>query len=178
MAELQTLARPYARAAFTVARDQQNLPVWGEALATMAQASQDVSLAALIAHPNVTADTLVGMLRDLAKAGDVAGLENLLKVLAENRRLALLPAIAQEFAALREAYEQTRQVQVASASELAQAQQDAFSSALQKRLGADVSVSWTVDADLVGGAIVSAGDLVIDGSVRGELDRMRSVLTQ
>lgn len=178
MAELQTLARPYARAAFAVARDQQALPVWGEALNAMAQASQDDNLAALIAHPDVADETSVEMLCALAQAGELTGMDNLLKLLAENSRLALLPAITEEFSALREAYEQTRHVEVTSASELAQSTQQAFSDALKKRLGVDVSVSWAVDADLVGGAIVSAGDLVIDGSVRDELDRMRTVLTQ
>ena len=178
MAELQTLARPYARAAFSVAREQQALPAWGEALAALAQASQDESLAALIAHPNVAADVLVNMLVELAQAGDVKGVDNLLKVLAENGRLALLPTITEEYSALRHAYEQTRHVEVTSANELAAAQQQAFSDALKQRLGADVSVSWAVDENLVGGAVVSAGDLVIDGSVRGEIDRLRSVLTQ
>ena len=178
MAELQTLARPYARAAFSVARDQQALPAWDEALSTLAQASQDETLAALISHPNVEADVLVSMLLELAKAADIKGVDNLLKVLAENRRLSVLPAVAEEFSALRQAYEQTRNVEVTSATELAAAQQQAFSDALKQRLGVDVSVSWAVNADLVGGAVVSAGDLVIDGSVRGEIDRLRSVLTQ
>lgn len=177
MAELQTLARPYARATFMVARDQQALPAWGEALGSLADAVRDGNVAALVTHPTVDATTRVGLLADVVKS-DVAGLDNLLKVLAENDRLVLLPAIAEEFAALREAYEQTRQVEVSSAAELAQAQQEAFSASLKTRLGADVSVSWRVDPELVGGAIVSAGDLVIDGSVRGELDRLRSVLTQ
>ncbi len=176
MAELQTLARPYARAAFTVAREAKALADWGTVLERLAQAARDEKMASLIGHPAVPAQTLVDMLSELAKAGD--GAVNLLRVLAENRRLGLLPAIAEEFAQLRNAYEQLCQVDIRSASELAEAQRDGFTAALKKRLGAEVSVQWTVDPELIGGAVVAAGDLVIDGSVQGELNRLRAGLTQ
>ena len=178
MAELQTLARPYDRAAFSVARDAQSLPQWGDALTRLAEAASNDDMAALIGHPGVGSEQLLEMLQQLSGAPGDASLGNLLKVLAENRRLALLPAIAEEFSALREAYEHLRNVRIASASELGEAQQSGIVDALKQRLGDDVQVQWAVDADLIGGAVVSAGDLVIDGSVRGEMSRLRSALTQ
>lgn len=178
MAELQTLARPYARAAFAAAQEQQKLPVWGEALERLSAATQDEGLATLIGHPAVSSDVLVGMLVELAQAAGETGISNLLKILAENGRLAVLPAISDEFAELRSAYEQLCNVGVRSATDLDGAQREAFTAALKQRLGADVDVNWAVDPELIGGAIVSAGDLVIDGSVRGELTRLRAGLTQ
>ncbi len=178
MAELQTLARPYARASFSVAREQQQLPQWGDALARLATAVADQDLATIIGHPAVAADVLVGLLTDLAQARDLNGIGNLLKILAENRRLGLLPVIAQEFASLRAAFEEMCHVGINSAADLGETQRGAIIQALKQRLGADVSVQWAVDPELIGGAVVSAGDLVIDGSVRGELNRLRAELTQ
>jgi F-type H+-transporting ATPase subunit delta len=178
MAELQTLARPYARAAFGVACERKTLAQWGDAMARLALAAADEKLATVIGHPDVGAEVLVKMLTELAEAKDLDGVENLLKILAENRRLILLPAIAEEFASLRSAFERRCKVSITSAADLGDAQRGTISQALQKRLGADVSVTWAVDEELIGGAVVSTGDLVIDGSVRGELDRLRAALTQ
>lgn len=178
MAEYQTLARPYARAAFAVARDATALPQWEQALRQLAQASADASVAPLIGHPGLAHATLVDLLGAIAGAEAPQGLTALLRLLAENRKLTLLPFIAQEFAALRAAHERIRHVRIASASEVASAQRDAFTQALKQRLTVDVDVSWQVDPELIGGAVVAAGDLVIDGSVRGEIDRLRASLTQ
>ena len=178
MAELQTLARPYARAAFSVARDAQAVPQWGDALTRLAQAVSNDNMAALIGNPGVRSEQLLEMLQQLSGAAGDALLGNLLKLLAENRRLAMLPAISEQFTALREAYEHLRNVRISSAAELGEAQQSSIVDALKKRLGDEVQVQWAVDADLIGGAVVSAGDLVIDGSVRGEMSRLRSALTQ
>lgn len=178
MAEMQTLARPYARAAFAAAQEAQQLAEWGAALERFAAAVADDSMAALIGHPGVEAADLVDMLLQAADAGSLSGCENFLKILAENKRLAALPAVAEEFAALRAAFEQLCHVGVRSAADLDAAQQDRFTAALRQRLGADVSVEWAVDPELIGGAIVSAGDLVIDGSVQGELARLRAGLSQ
>ncbi len=178
MAEMQTLARPYARAVFSVAREQQQLPAWAEALQRLATAASDAKMAAIIGHPSVAADVLVSMLLELSAATKLAGVENLLKVLAEHRRLKLLPQLALEFDALRAAYEQLCQVDVRSAAELGESQRDSFVTALKRRLGLDVNVQWAVEPELIGGAVVAAGDLVIDGSVRGELNRLRTGLTQ
>ena len=178
MAELQTLARPYARAAFAVARDAQALPQWGDALSRLAEAAADDNMAALISHPKLDAAQVLEMLSQLSGAQGDALIGNFLKVLSENKPLSLLPAVAVEFAALRSAFEKMCNVNIASATELGAAQQDVIANALKKRLGADVSVQWSVDANLIGGAIVSAGDLVIDGSVQGEINRLRAALTQ
>ena len=107
---------------------------------------------------------------------DEAG-KNLLSLLVENRRLNTAPAIAEQYEALRAAAENRVDVDVVSASELSQAQQDKLSAALAKRLGRDVRLSCSVDAELLGGAVLKAGDLVIDGSLKADLQRLASAVT-
>lgn len=175
MAATQTLARPYARAAFSVAREAGELPAWGAALDKLAAACGDDKLAALIRHPGVADATIVTLLAELA--GGPAALKNLLGILAENGKLTLLPAVAAEFEGLKAAFEKMRHVAIASASEVSGDKQAAIVEALKKRLSADVAIDWQVDPELIGGAVVAAGDLVIDGSVRGEIERLRAGLT-
>ncbi len=173
MSSAATLARPYARAAFQVARDQQALPAWSAALAFSAQAAATPAVAALFGHPHVSAQALV----ELMQAPDASEEQNrFLAVLADNGRVSLLPEIAAQFEALRAEAERVVPVQVRSAAALSEAEIEALKVSLKKRFGADVSMSFEVDADLIGGAVISAGDIVIDGSVRGKLKRMERAL--
>ena len=173
MSSAATLARPYARAAFLVARDQQALPAWSAALAFAAQAASTPAVASLFGHPRVQAQELVELLAAPSSSEDQL---RFLNVLAENGRLPLLVEIRAQFEALRAAAERVVPVQVRSAAALSEAEVDALKASLKKRFGAEVSLSLEVDADLLGGAVISAGDVVIDGSVRGKLKRMERAL--
>ncbi len=177
MAELQTLARPYARAVFEHAVAGNELAPWSEALARAAALAGDDVARPLLGHPRVSAAQQIGLFEAALGPQAPAGALNLVRVLVENRRLAALPAIAQTYEALRAEHERRSTVSITSASELDDARQQAIAAVLAKRLGTSVDVSWRVDPELIGGAVIAAGDLVIDGSVRGELDRLRARLT-
>ena len=177
MAEKMTVARPYARAVFEIARDDDTLAGWSTLLERGSLALADERVQGLIGNPAVSREALASLFIDIC--GDSAGAHgaNFLKLLAENSRLAWLPEIATEYESLRAEAENIVDVQVTSAVELDDAQRDSFASALQKRFGRDVRLHCDTDEKLLGGAIIRAGDLVIDGSLSGRLQRLAGAVT-
>lgn len=177
MADRATIARPYARAAFAHAHAGSELPAWSKLLGTAAATAADARIARLIGNPHVTGLQLVELLTGIA--GDAAGKQghNFLHALAANRRLALLPEIAAQFERLRAEIENVVDVEVIAAREIAAPQRERLAQALKRRLGREVRMHTRIDASLIGGAIVRAGDLVIDGSLKGRLARLGSALT-
>ncbi|MEW6169105.1 MAG: F0F1 ATP synthase subunit delta [Pseudomonadota bacterium] len=177
MADYSTLARPYAKAVFELARDGRSFPAWSEALASLAALVSRPDIAQLIGHPALTrtelSDTLHKGLTGKLAAEAVA----LARLLAENGRLKALPAIAEQFEQLRAEAESRVDVEIVSAAPVASAQQARLTAAVKKRLQREVVIDWQTDPELIGGALIRAGDLVIDGSIRGELDRLRTALT-
>ncbi len=177
MADRATIARPYARAAFAHARESKDLGGWSKLLGVAAVAAADARVARLIGHPLVTGGQLVELLAEVAgKAAGDSG-QNFLRTLAENRRLGLLPEIAEQFEMLRAEIENVIDVEVITAREIAAPQEKRLTDALKRRLGRDVRMHTRIDESLIGGAIVRAGDLVIDGSLKGRLARLGSALT-
>ncbi len=176
MAERSTLARPYARAVFEMAGDNASeRQAWSERLARIAEVVQVPQLHSLLSHPSVSAEQLSDIV--LEAAGDLGEPgRNLVRLLADNRRLQLAPEIARLYEQLRAEAEGVVEVEVLAAQELEQAQQDRLAEALRKRLGRDVRLQTRVDESLIGGAVIRAGDTTIDGSVRGQLDRLSSAL--
>ena len=176
MAELTTLARPYAKAAFAEAVAQSALVQWSDMLSMAAQFATDDALAKVLVHPALTAEQQATALTDLC--GDKlnqAG-KNFLLILADNKRLTLLPEIVEAFEELKAAQEHAVDVTVTSAFALTEAQQETLSQALKNKLQCEVRLSSDVDQELVGGAIIRAGDLVIDGSVRGKLAKLAEAM--
>ncbi len=176
MAERATIARPYAKAAFEYARAANSLPSWSRGLETAAEITADPRVAALTKNPQWTAGSLSEFLASVAGDKLDAGMRNFVGVLAENRRLGLLPEISAHFAALRAATENTADVDVTSAVPLDAAQTDKLTKALELRLKRQVRMNTSVDATLLGGAVIRAGDLVIDGSLKGRLERLGTEL--
>ncbi len=176
MADRATIARPYARAAFAYAQGAKDVAAWSKLLGAAAIAAADSRVARLIGSPQVTGEELVDLLGGFSKQAAGEGGRNFLKVLAENRRLALLPEIAAQFEKLRADAEHVVDVEVIAAREIAAPQQKKLQAALAKRLGRDVRMHTQIDESLLGGAIVRAGDLVIDGSLKGRLERLGSAL--
>jgi F-type H+-transporting ATPase subunit delta len=172
MAEKATIARPYAKAAFQSARQHNALDRWSEVLATASSVVQDERVAPLLLSPRVTPEQLSGLIADISgKALDEQS-RNFVATLASNRRLALLPEIAAMFEALRAEAENTADVQVVSAVQLNDAQKQRLAAALKTRLKREVRLHCEVDESLLGGAVVRAGDFVIDGSLKSRLDRL------
>jgi F-type H+-transporting ATPase subunit delta len=177
VAERATIARPYARAAFAHAQAAGDLAGWSKLLGSAAAGAADERVKRLIGNPHVPDAELVKLLGELSK--DAAGEpgRNFLKALAENDRLGLLPEIAAQFERLRAEVENVVDVEVIAAREIAKAQQERLAAALRQRLGREVRMHTKLDESLLGGAIVRAGDLVIDGSLRGRLERLGAALT-
>jgi F-type H+-transporting ATPase subunit delta len=177
MADKSTIARPYAKAAFQEARERGRLGPWSEALRTAAAVTSDSRVEALLGNPRVTPAELAALVSETAGPGlDEEG-RNFMRALADNRRLALLPQISTLFDELKNAAEGVIDVTVTSAAPLDDSQQRKLASALERRLGRSVRLQCATDAALIGGAVLRAGDLVIDGSLRGRLERIAYELT-
>jgi len=173
MSQALTLARPYARAAFAIARDEGRFGPWSDALAFSAQVAGDPRVAALLLNPELGQDDAVGL---LAPEGASEEYLRFLGLLAQGQRMALLPEIAGLFDQLRADAERVVKARVTSATELAQAELDKIVAALRRRFGREVEVTTAVDASLIGGAVIDAGDVVIDGSLKGKLERLQNSL--
>tara|TARA_B110000046_G_scaffold142478_1_gene149290 strand:- start:1912 stop:2448 length:537 start_codon:yes stop_codon:yes gene_type:complete len=176
MAELTTLARPYAKAAFAQAVEQNALVQWSDMLSIAAQFAADDELEKVLLHPGLTAEQQASALTDLCGDKLNQSGKNFLMILSENKRLTLLPQIVEAFEELKAAQEHAIDVTVTSAFELTDAQQETLSQALKNKLQCDVRLTGEVDPLLVGGAIIRAGDLVIDGSVRGKLAKLAEAM--
>ncbi|HEY5756458.1 MAG TPA: F0F1 ATP synthase subunit delta [Steroidobacter sp.] len=172
MAEKATIARPYAKAAFASARQHSALERWSTVLATASSVVQDERVARLLSSPKIKPEQLSGLIGDIVGGELDEQTRNFLATLASNRRLAFLPEIASMYEALRAEAENTADVQVVSAVALDEAQKQRLAQALKKRLKREVRLHCEVDASLIGGAIVRAGDFVIDGSLKARLDRL------
>lgn len=176
MAELTTLARPYAKAAFQYALDAQDLSGWARQLATLAGASQYGAMVKVIASPSRSADQQAKALIDACGDELSEPVRNYVQLLAQNKRLILLPEIHELFEALKHLQEQSVEVELTTAFELADADQENLAKALEEKLKRKVSVRAEVDQELLAGVIVKAGDLVIDGSMRGRLEKLAKAI--
>jgi F-type H+-transporting ATPase subunit delta len=174
MAEKATVARPYARAAFSYASERKDFARWSELLSAAAAVVRDQRVAKLLNNPKVSAAQLVELIADVAGSKLNEQGANFLNTLATNRRLHLLPEIHEMFEILRAEVENIVDVRVTSATALNDAQRERLANALKKRLKRDVRLHCDVDASLLGGAIVRSGDLVIDGSLKARLERLAS----
>ncbi|TAA44422.1 F0F1 ATP synthase subunit delta [Pseudoxanthomonas winnipegensis] len=173
MSQSITLARPYARAAFGAAQDARQLPAWSQALGFSAQVAADPRVAALLPNPQLTREQALAL---LAPEGAGEEFTRFLGVLADAGRLALLPEIAALYEQLRAQAEHVVLARVTSAAELPPGELDVIKAALAKRFGRQVEVTTEVDASLIGGAVIDAGDVVIDGSLKGKLARLQTAL--
>jgi F-type H+-transporting ATPase subunit delta len=172
MSERVTIARPYAKAAFVLARDARQLPHWSDVIGIAATIVADDRVHPLLDNPHVQPAQLVDFICEVGGQSFDQQARNFLGVLAENRRLSYLPEIAQLFAKLRADYERIVDVTVSSAVELSPELRERFTVALRKRFDREVRLHTRIDSQLVGGAVVQADDLVIDGSVRGGLAQL------
>jgi F-type H+-transporting ATPase subunit delta len=177
MSSTATLARPYARAAFKVARDGQKLAEWSRWLKFSAQVALDPRVAALVGHPKLSRAAQVKLFMPDGEAQLGSPYGNFLALLAEHGRLTLLPEVLAQFEQLRAEAERTLKVRVRSAAVMDAAQLERLQQALKSRFKREVDIEQQLDASLIGGAVIDAGDEVIDASLKGKLKRMESALT-
>ncbi|HEY5971758.1 MAG TPA: F0F1 ATP synthase subunit delta [Pseudoxanthomonas sp.] len=173
MSQALTLARPYARAAFAIAQDEKALAKWSDALGFAAQVAADPRAASLLLNPQLTHAEAVSLL-SVDGAGE--SFSRFLALLAENRRLTQLPEIAGLYEELKAEAERVVKATVTSAAALPAGELDVLKAALKKRFGREVELSTAIDASLIGGAVIDAGDVVIDGSLKGKLSRLQAAL--
>ncbi len=177
MAEILTIARPYAQAAFLFADSHQALKEWSGMLEFLAIVAADPEMVGLIENPRLTETQLAELFIDIGAERLDDNCHNFIRLLAENRRLKLLPEIAALFEIQRREAEKSVRAELITAFPATEAQQAAVTAALKQRLGREIELVCTTDASLIGGAIIRAGDLVIDGSVRGKLERLGNALS-
>jgi F-type H+-transporting ATPase subunit delta len=178
MADVSTVARPYAKALFDLANGERKLGEWSAALAAAAAVVGDADAKRALANPgfdDAARAALVGSVASALKGGELLASgsgKNFLQVLAENDRLTALPEIAAQFDALKAEAENRVNVTVTSATTVDGAIAEQIKKSLEKKLGRAVDLTLAVDASLIGGAIIQADDMVIDGSVRTRLQRL------
>lgn len=174
--ETTTIARPYAEAVFARARDTGGLEAWSETLALLSAIVSNPDMARLIANPNVSSERVRSAVTGVAGTSLSVEAENFVSLLAENNRLQVLPEISRLFEERKAAAQGIRQVQVRTAYPMSAAEQNALAQTLRRTLGAEVELTVEQDPELIGGIEVRAGDLVIDGSVRGKLHKLANEL--
>jgi F-type H+-transporting ATPase subunit delta len=177
MSERLTIARPYAKAIFALARKASSLGPMAAGLGRAAEVVVDSRVKSLIGSPHVTPAQLAELVTGVAGPGlDETG-RNFVTLLAQNRRLGFLPEIVALFEQMKAEVENAVDVEVVSATALSSEQESRYASALQKKLGRQVRLHTRIDQSLLGGAVLRAGDLVIDGSIKGRLERLANELT-
>lgn len=177
MAELSTLARPYAKAAFEYASTENALSEWLKELQLVAAVVGQAPVETLLGDPGLTTEAQGAQFLDIFGDALGASRQRFVAVLAENRRLGLAPEILALFAHFKAQREQSVDVDMVSAFEIPDDVRDRVAAALGKRLDREVVVSTSTDSSLLGGVLIRAGDLVIDGSVRGRLNKLAEALT-
>ena len=183
MSDFDTVARPYAKAIFELASEDGKLPLWGDSLQVAAVVASDVDMQAMFQLPSMLANehcelflSVVSAVKDAPKMS--ADFKNLIALLAQNNRLAALPSIATAFESLKQEAEGKIEVVVRTAQKLSEKQQTAMAKSLAKKLGKEINITTEMDESLIAGAIIRAGDMVIDGSARGRLDKLATVLNK
>ena len=177
MAENSNIARPYAQALFELAESAGDFGLWSEALRVMAMVAVDPNMNAVFINPRISR-------REIGKAViEVCGEHidsqgrNLIRLLAQNRRLDALPAIAEQYETLRAEAERSVRAELESALPISEQERQRISEALKKRLGRDVELVCKINEKLIGGAVIRAGDLVIDGSARTRLEKLAAAIS-
>jgi len=177
MSSLTTLARPYAKAAFDLARSDSNLAGWDDMLAAAGTIISDETMAGWLQSPRFTARQAVELITEAMGSEVDPRFESFLAVLADNGRLSLCAEISQLFRQLRFEAEKRLQVRVVSAVALQNSEVARIQAALAKRYDREITLSNDIDPDVLGGAVIYAGDQVIDGSLMGRLTRLETSLS-
>ncbi|MBL4608068.1 MAG: F0F1 ATP synthase subunit delta [Pseudomonadales bacterium] len=172
MAEITTIARPYAKAAFQFALEQKALDQWSIMLGFVAIVTSDEQMSVVLQSPSMTSQQKAEVIISIDPERLDAKGKSFIFLLAENDRLELLPTISELFELLKAEQEKTVEVTITTAYDLASDEADKLAKSLKNRLGREVQISSKVDKSLIGGLIVRAGDMVIDGSVRGKLAKL------
>lgn len=175
MSQNLTLARPYARAAYDIARQGNTASDWSNALGLAARIAADPNVAQLLGNPLLSRQEAAGL---VAPDGVSESLRNFFATLADNGRLNVLPEISGLFEQYRAEAEHIVRAKVTSASQMSAEEIANIKAALKRRFNQEVEIETAIDESLIGGAVIDAGDVVIDGSLKGKLARLQNALAQ
>ncbi len=176
MSDLITIARPYAEAVFARAKETDTLDSWAETLEFLSTVVSDPSVADIVVNPAVEHGRRLQLLLDIGAEQLPEEGQNLVRVLVENDRLPTLPEIAMLFHQMKSEHDGAIDVEVISAYALKPEAEKELAAALKKKLGREVNISSSKDPTLIGGVKIRAGDMVIDGSVAGQLSQLANEL--
>jgi len=176
MAELITLARPYAKAAFEYARTGKSLDAWSSSLAVVAGVIQQPVVEENLDSPTKTSEQKAALVIELCGEEIDAKVKNFVAVMADNKRLGLLVEVQQLFEDFKSQQEKFSDIKVSSAFKLDSAVEKTLADKLRKALDSEVALSTSIDKSLIGGVVIRAGDMVIDGSVRGRLAKLSETI--
>lgn len=178
MAEYTTSARPYARAVYALATETSSIDSWGEALALLAAVAADANMQELLDKPQLgkeqKGELMLKVLSDKLNPQQ----QNLVRLMAENGRLRALPEVAHQFEIYRAESEGKVDAEVISAFALTSEQEQAITETLKSKLGRDVSITTSTDESLIGGVVIKAGDIIIDGSMKSQLESLAISLSR
>lgn len=178
MAELMTIARPYAEAAFAYAKDKNKLTEWSDMLTSLAMIASDEAMAAMIANPAYTEENVLDVFLTVMGKGLTKEGKNFLSVMTENKRLAVLALISEAFESLKAEEEKRVRATVISAFEATVEQKNKLNAALNAKFNADVEINYEVDASLIAGIKIKVGDWAIDGSALSQLKKLGAAIAQ
>lgn len=176
MAELMTVARPYAKAAFEVAKEKGLVADWDNMLNVLAGAAKDQKFSKALSNPSFSAEEKASALADVCSEVATTEGKAFLLSLAENNRLSLLPAISALFNEFKLEFDKAVDVVVTSAYPLSSEQENTLAVSLGKKLDRKINLASETDASLIGGVVIRTGDLIIDGSVRGKLAKLAEAI--
>lgn len=176
MAEITTIARPYAEAVFKLALADGRLAQWSDQLTEMGAIAAHPDMQATITNPKIDAKTLGDLFISLVKSPLDDAAKNFVRLLIDNGRLAVLPEIAEQFRKLKDDYEGVAEADVASAFPMSDAELNTLLATLEKRFKRKIKPTVRIDRELIGGVRVTIGDEVLDASVRGQLQTMATAL--
>lgn len=170
--EISSIARPYAEAAFAHASETDKLDLWSEMLQFMAIAIQDEAMKKVIGNPAINSENLTRLLLDIGGGRLNEEGQNLVKLLVANKKVPVMPEIAAQFEALKNQKAGAIDVIITSAFEMKPAQEKVIADALKKKFDREINISNEIDTNLIGGIRIKAGDMVIDGSIKGQLQQL------
>jgi len=176
MSDTASIARPYAQAVFELAKASGHFEQWSEQLALLSEVAEHADFKALIGDPRITRDQVETIIFQLTENALDEQARNFVKILSHYRRLSALPLITRQYESLRAEDEGIVEAELETAFELSSQQCNELTRALESHLGRKVRLSSEINSDLVGGAVVRAGDWVIDGSIRAQLNKLASSL--
>lgn len=176
MAEASTIARPYAQAVFDLAQQADDFDSWSRVLTLLAEIASDVRVQELVKNPKLADSAIAEFLISLASDQADQQARNFIKLLVHNGRVEALPEISSIYADLRSEAEKTIDAELETAMAVDSAQAEALEKALAKRLGRAVNLNFKTNEELIGGAVIRAGDWVIDGSVLAQIKRLTGAL--